>query len=159
MPIGHITTVAPTGDAPYESNYGPLHSFNVTFSDGTKGKFNAKTPDSRWKVGDSVMYTVNKELGGGVKSVKIEPVDGWIKGQGKAQTAHLGDAPKAYSSAPLPEGKYDGAAVGNAITNSLSALTHNKRIEPGLITAETILSESYENLVKAFLQVGAKFKA
>jgi len=155
MPIGHIKTVAPTGDAPYESNYGPLHSFNVTFSDGTKGKFNAKTPTTKWKVGDSVMYTVNKELGGGVKSVKIEPVDGWIKGQGKAQTAHLGDAPRAHTGGS----NSDGAAVGCALNIARDIVIHNAKITASVITVEEITTGAYSEFVKAILDVGNKFKS
>ncbi len=50
-----------TGNGTWESKYGVLYQFEVTFDDDVILRVNAKTETPPYKVGDKVTYTVTKE--------------------------------------------------------------------------------------------------
>ncbi len=50
-----------TGNGTWESKYGTLYQFEVTFDDDVLLKVNAKTEKPPYKVGDKVTYNVTKE--------------------------------------------------------------------------------------------------
>jgi len=50
-----------TGNGTWESKYGTLYQFEVTFDDDVLLKVNAKTETPPYKVGDKVTYNVTKE--------------------------------------------------------------------------------------------------
>lgn len=72
-------------------NYGEYHIFEITFDNGDKGDFLAKNnPQSTFKEGQEVEYTIEEKVNGNYKNYSIKAVkkDGFVPGKGNPAYEH-----------------------------------------------------------------------
>ena len=131
MNISKVISIIPIDETPFESSYGLLYPFTVTFSDGTTGKANAKDPKGPpYKIGEMVGYEITKVVNGRnilkVDKKAAENASGTVANppnekakavQGQRTTQEVG----SHVQANLPLGQ----TVGMAINNAVQILKHN----------------------------------
>lgn len=95
-------------------NYGEYHIFEIGFDNGDKGDFVSKNnPQSTFKEGVEIEYTIEVSENGNYKNYKIKPVkkDGFVPGKGNPAYEHKRTALKCAVDL-CAAGKYDVGKIG-----------------------------------------------
>lgn len=75
-----VTAVTPNGT--WESKYGLMYKFEVTFDNGDAGQMNGKQPECKFKVGEQVAYELSSREYNGNTYYTIKPVTDYQPGGG-----------------------------------------------------------------------------
>ena len=100
MQYDTIVSITPSGEPPYASAYGLLHSFLVTFASGVQGRVNAKSPSGPpYKAGQGVWYEIQGQTTTGANRIKVDAKTPPPQMPAVAQPL---PAPVAQAQAPRP---------------------------------------------------------
>lgn len=87
-----------------ENNYGPVHYFAISFENGDKGDYGAKTnPQTTFVVGQEVQYTITTKVNGDYTNHYIKPVavTNGYKGGRRQENVKAANAREALRSATM----------------------------------------------------------
>tara|TARA_B110000908_G_scaffold171765_1_gene235782 strand:+ start:2120 stop:2677 length:558 start_codon:yes stop_codon:yes gene_type:complete len=124
--LSEVTKVVPT-NKPYESQYGTLHGYYITFANGDNGKYNSKSEQQdKFMLGEQVNYEISGKEYNGKMFYNIKPSNPDFEGS----TTPSESAPASLPATPAAK------AFGTKPT------THTAKDE--LIVRQTALKASAE---------------
>ena len=140
MQYDTIVSITPSGEAPYQSSYGMLHSFMVTFASGVSGRVNAKSPAGPpYKPGQAVWFNVEGQTPQGVNRIKVDAMTPPPQAPAVPQPPPAVPAQPAQPRQPLPRMLPQGATVGMAINNAVQIIIANSKVsKEGLVNLPTL---------------------
>ena len=149
MPMTYdtIVSITPTGEPPYASAYGVLHSFIVTFASGVSGKVNAKSPSGPpYKPGQTVWYEIQGQTATGANRIKVDAKTPPPQAPAVAQPPPAA-VPQPLAKAVQPMNELAvllGEERGNLLTNAVQIAIHNAKAVGEPLVTENLPTELWD---------------
>lgn len=152
MQISKVINLEPTGEQPFQSQYGLLYPFRITFSDGTTGIVNAKASKGpAYSIGDMVGYDITSEYQGTNKiTVDKKAAQGASQASPQPQTPNPtpSAAPQGRQATPAPpqvsRGAPEGQTIGMATKAAVDILIRNSQASALPVNLSSLASDIWE---------------
>jgi hypothetical protein len=142
MQYDTVTSITPSGEAPYPTQWGLLHSFNVAFASGVTGVVNAKSPAGpSFKVGQQVWFNIQGQTPQGVNRIKVDTKTPPPQ-MPAVQPPPAVVAPQAQPAARVVPAGEAGPRQGMWVNNAVQIIIHNAKA-----SAEPVILDSLPQLI------------